>query len=436
MLRSDTFEQPIQPTGLNTSPLESHQHDGAGASTLLRYNSGGDFSMDEELSRIIGGDDTVGQNNESFLRRVSNSVRHGRSFSEKSARLSKDLKNPRSPSNRSIAGTDVGSPIAGSQSEEIFLLRNELRKERQRVSELESAARTAAAVKQVNTELSEKRSTMVVLDAQREIVLRELTVLTDHMEAEKRGGASGPLDLGKLSNHVLRELAESIQKLKDSYAPQIEALMQKRNDLTDELEAMNTQKEKSFQEFEQLSMKNAQLAELNNQLVHQIQELYKATEGQPRPDGLGISHSKQRSTNSIEVMKPSFNDYQGTMSTAHISEESEPATATVVPGPQVVSIRKGQPRKFNWKKGGQNVAKGVKGLKGAFMSSEGGQGQEGGGGLPRSQTQDPSRQGFGFFGNQRGKQGGKLSQADSVPVLAEAPADGMSPILRSRLISV
>ncbi|CAI7598240.1 unnamed protein product [Penicillium discolor] len=425
MLRSDTFEQPIQPTGLNTSTPESHQHDGAGASTLLRYNSGGDFSMDEELSRIIGGDDTVGQNNESFLRRVSNSVRHGRSFSEKSARLSKDLKNPRSPSNRSIAGTDVGSPIAGSQSEEIFLLRNELRKERLRVSELESAARTAAAVKQVNTELSEKRSTMVVLDAQREIVLRELTVLTDHMEAEKRGGASGPLDLGKLSNHVLRELAESIQKLKDSYAPQIEELMQKRNDLTDELEAMNTQKEKSFQEFEQLSMKNAQLAELNNQLVHQIQELYKATEGQPRPDGLGISHSKQRSTNSIEVMKPSFNDYQGSMSTAHISEESEPATATVVPGPQVVSIRKGQPRKFNWKKGGQNVAKGVKGLKGAFMSSEGGQGQEGGGGLPRSQTQDPSRQGFGFFGNQRGKQGGKMSQADSVPVLAEAPADAL-----------
>ncbi|KAJ5185448.1 Rho GTPase activation protein [Penicillium cf. griseofulvum] len=421
MLRSDTFEQPIQSTPLN----DSHTYDASGASTLLRYNSGGDFSMDEELSRIIGGDDTVGQNNESFLRRVSNSVRHGRSFSEKSVRLSKDMKNPRSPSTRSIAGTDVGSPIAGSQSEEIAWLRNELRKERLRVAELELAARTAADVKQVNTELSEKRSTMVVLDAQREIVLRELTVLTDHMEAEKRGGTSGPLDLGKLSNHVLRELAESIQKLKDSYAPQIEELMQKRNDLSEELEAMNTQKEKSFQEFEQLSMKNAQLAELNNQLVHQIQELYKATEGQPRPNGLGISHNKQQSTNSIEVMKPSFsNDYQGSMSTAHISEDSEPATATVVPGPQVVSIRKGQPRKFNWKKGGQNVAKGVKGLKGAFMSSEG-QPNEGGGGLPRSQTQDPSRQGFGFFGNQRGKQGGKMSQADSVPVLAEVAADAL-----------
>ncbi|OQE37810.1 hypothetical protein PENCOP_c009G03049 [Penicillium coprophilum] len=424
MLRSDTFEQPSQHTPLNTALLESHTHDGASGSSLLRYNSGGDFSMDEELSRIIGGDDIVGQNNESFLRRVSNSVRHGRSFSEKSVRMSKDFKNPRSPSTRSIAGTDVGSPIAGSQSEEISWLRNELRKERQRVAELESAARTAAAVKQVNTELSEKRSTMVVLDAQREIVLRELTVLTDHMEAEKRDGTSGPLDLGKLSNRVLRELAESIQKLKESYAPQIEELMQRRNDLSEELEAMNAQKEKSFQEFEQLSMKNAQLAELNNQLVHQIQELYKATEGQPRPNGLGISHNKQQSTNSIEVMKPSFSNEYQSMSTAHISEDSEPATATVVPGPQVVSIRKGQPRKFNWKKGGQNVAKGVKGLKGAFMSSEG-QPQEGAGGIPRSQTQDPSRQGFGFFGNQRGKQGGKMSQADSVPVLAEVAADAL-----------
>ncbi|CAG7916471.1 unnamed protein product [Penicillium olsonii] len=417
VLRSDTFEQPSHPTQLKTSNLDSSAPEGAGSPSLLRYHSGGDFSMDEELSRIINQDESAGPGGDSFLRRVSQSVRHGRSFSEKSVRTGKSEKNPRSPGGGSIAGTDVGSPIASSQSEEISWLRNELRKERQRVAELEAAARATADVKQVNTELSEKRSTMVVLDAQREIVLRELTVLTDHMEAEKRGGTSGPLDLGKLSNHVLRELAESIQKLKESYAPQIEGLIQKRNDLSDELEEMNIKKEKTFQEFEQLSSKNAQLAELNNQLVHQIQELYKATEGQPRPDGLGISHNKEKSRTSMEVVKPAFNDlHPSVVSTAHIHEDSEPATATVVPGPQVVSIRKGQPRKFNWKKGGQNVAKGVKGLKGAFLGSEG---QEGGGSLPRSQTQDPSRQGFGFFGNQRSKTGGKMSQADSVPVLAD-----------------
>lgn len=399
---------------------------GAGSPSLPQYTAGSEFSADEDLARLISDEQLAGQTSESFLRRVSNSVRHGRSFSDKSIRAGKESKRTRSPANGSLAGTDIVSPTAStSQAEEIAWLRAELRKERQRIAEMEGTLRVTADVKQVNTELSEKRSTMVVLDAKREIVLRELTVLTDHLEAEKRGAAGGPLDLGKLSNHVLRELAESIQKLKESYAPQIEELIQKRNDLSEELSNMNRQKEKSLQEFEQLSSKNAQLAELNNQLVHQIQELYRSTpDGQRGPSGLGItSHTKERSIPSIESMRPAINDLAPSVSTAHIMDEAEPttATATIVPGPQVVSIRKGQPRKFNWKKGGQNVAKGVKGLKGAFMSSEN---AEGGGSLPRSQTQDPSRQGFGFFGNQRNKQGGKMSQADSVPILAEAANGG------------
>ncbi|KAJ5091801.1 hypothetical protein NUU61_006671 [Penicillium alfredii] len=420
-MRNDSaVEQPKHSidASISTPPLESQRElDRADSPFMPRYNTG-EFSAGDEFSRVAD-DSVIGPTNESFLRRVSNSVRHGRSFSDKSVRIGRDGKHPRSPANGSV---DVGSPTtSASQAEEISSLRNELRKERQRVSEMESALRATADVKQVNTELSEKRSTMVVLDAQREIVLRELTVLTDHLEAEK-SGTSGPLDLAKLSNGVLRELAESIQKLKESYGPQIEELLQKRSDLSEELADMNRQKEKSFQEFEQLSSKNAQLAELNNQLVHQIQGLYKSSsDGQRGPNGLGISHNKERSTTSIEALKPAINDLSSSLSTANISEDVEPATATVVPGPQVVSIRKGQPRKFNWKKGGQNVAKGVKGLKGAFMSSE----NEGGGSLPRSQTQDPSRQGFGFFGNQRNKQGGKMSQADSVPALTEAAGGGL-----------
>ncbi|KAJ5802663.1 uncharacterized protein N7503_005113 [Penicillium pulvis] len=396
-------------TSGNTSLSDTRRPlDSAGSPSLPQYTSNSDFSQDEDLARFIGGDMS-----DSFLRfrTTSNaSNRHNRSMSDKSARTSKDIKNAY-PAN----GGDIGSPSAGTtQSEELAWLRGELRKERQRIAEMESALRATADVKQVNTELSEKRSTMVVLDAQREIVLRELTVLTDHIESEKRGGSDAPLDLGKLSNHVLRELAESIHKLKASYTPQIEELIQKRNDLNEELVEINRSKEKAFQEFEQLSSKNAQLAELNNQLVHQIQELYKTNHDHRGPNGLGISHNKDRSITSLEGMKPgSTHEIATSISTAHMHEDGEPATATVVPGPQVVSIRKGQPRKFNWKKGGQNVAKGVKGLKGAFM------GNDEPGGLPRSQTQDPSRQGFGFFGNQR-RPTGKMSQADSVPALSEA----------------
>jgi hypothetical protein len=297
----------------------------------------------------------------------------------------------------------------------------------QKITEMESVLKATADVKQVNTELNEKRSTMVVLDAQKEIVMRELTVLTEHLESEKRGGNSGPLDLGKLTNKVLRDFVESIQKLKDSFTPQIEELIQRRNEVAEELANVNRMKDKSFQEFEQLSSKNAQLAELNNQLVHQIQELYKANsiDGNRGANGLGIySHGKEKSLSSIDALRAA-SDLPPSVSTPNMSEEAEPAT--VVPGPQVVSIRKGQPRKFNWKKGGQNVAKGVtKGLKGAFMSSESNtSGTDNPTGLPRSQTQDPSRQGFGFFGNQRNKQTGtRMPQTDSVPALAEASPTG------------
>ncbi|KAI2790055.1 hypothetical protein POX_d05559 [Penicillium oxalicum] len=391
-------------------------------------SASGNVSLDSAASpsRLRSGDmDDDDQNSESLLRRISNGVRHGRSLSDRSIRLGKETKDLRSPAGSGSIGADFGSPTAGTtQAEEIAWLRSELRKERKRANDMEAVLNATADVKQVNTELSEKRSTMVVLDAQREIVLRELTVLTEHLEAEKRGAAGGPLDLGKFSNQVLRELAESIHKLKQSYSPQIEEMIQQRNDLTDELANLNRQKEKAFQEFEQLSLKNAQLAELNNTLVHQIQGLYKSTsDGQRGANGLGlISHGKDKSIGSLETLKPSIDGLTPSISTAHISDdiETQTATATIVPGPQVVNLRKG--KFMNWKKGGQNVAKGVKGLKGAFMSSEN---VETGGGLPRSQTQDPSRQGFGFFGNQRSKQGGKMSQADSTPVLTEVAAGGL-----------
>ena len=395
-------------------------------------------SLDED-AKVIGADDLyAGPNGESFLRRVSNSVRHSRTHSDKGVRITKEPRQPRSPVN---GGQDLTSPATPQRSfeslhEEISWLRNELQKERQRVverdqkiAEMHGRLNASADVRQADSELREKRSTMVVLDAQKEVVLRELGILTDHVESEKRSNeSSGVLDLGKITNPVLRDFAEAIQRLKESYTPQIQDLLQKRNNVAEELANVNRLKEKSFQEFEQLSSKNAQLADLNNQLVHQIQELYKANasagggEGNRGAVGLGIyAHEKDKPVTSVETVKPVLNDLGPSVSAANISEDVEPAT--IVPGSQVVSIRKGQPRKFNWKRGGQK-AKGVtKGIKDAFMSTESKESvpyssvpstQDSNSGTPRAQTQDPSRQGFGFFGNQRHRQGAaKMHPSDS-----------------------
>ncbi|KAL4934614.1 putative Rho GTPase activator Rga [Aspergillus undulatus] len=434
--RNDSYDQTKSRTRPNSIGAPQQQDAYAATGSPLRYNGGGDFSIDEDMARIMGSDEHPSQS-ESFLRRMSNSVRHGRSYSDKGSRLSRDNKWPKTPVNGSSPKFDVASTSSPEQAgaDEVAWLRNELRKERQRVNErdqriaeIESVLNATADVKKVNTELNEKRSTMVVLDAQKEIVMRELSVLTDHLESERRGGNSGPLDLSKLTNKVLRDFVESIQSLKESFTPQIEELVQKRNDAAEELSKINRMKDKSFQEFEQLSSKNAQLAELNNQLVHQVQELYKANnnDGARGANGLGIySNGKEKTLFSAEALKAA-GELPPPGSTPNMSEEAEPAT--VVPGPQVVSIRKGQPRKFNWKKGGHNVAKGVtKGLKGAFMSSESNTGTtDSAAGLPRSQTQDPSRPGFGFFGNQRNKQvGGRIPTSETAPTLSDTSPTGL-----------
>ena len=399
-----------------------------------------------------------------FLRRVSHSVRHARSYSDRGIRLSREQKWPKSPlagSSSPGVANDISSPTASSPEnrEELRWFRNESRRDKQKMTEmeqkileLEAAIEAKTSIKQMNTELREKRSTMVVLDTQKEIVVRELEVLTEHIAAAKRSG--DPLDVGNLSNAVLREFAESLQKLKDSYAPQIEELTQRRNDLTEEISNLTQLREHSFQEFEQLSLKNAQLADLNNQLVHQVQELRKANTGpaleliQPPTNGLGIyaqSHSsRSNSGTDVRDSRPSFTE--STMTGSTVVQENEVEPGTYLTAPQVVNMRKAQPKKFNWKKGGHNVAKGVtKGLKGAF-SSDGNRNQREGqylegipygamqqqeypsSSLSRNQSHDPARPGFvGFFGNQRGKQQTwKNSPNGSMPIINHEGGPGMS----------
>lgn len=387
----DPRAPPLPPSGHSRtrnesfSTLQSERHllEGQKSPGLPRYSAGGEFTMDEDMARIMAGDEPSAH--ESFLRRVSNSVRHGRSYSDKTGRLSKD-RWPRSPAvpNSSI-GQEISSPSTASPEhrDELAWFKNELRRERQktierekRIAELEQQLDSAANIKQVNSELREKRSTMVVLDTQKEIVIRELEVLTEHLAAAKHTGE--PFDVAKMSNTVLRDFAEALEKLKNSFAPQIEESIQKRNDLVDEIANLTQMKDKSFMEFEQLSSKNAQLAELNNQLVHQIQGLYKANSSaqaeqtKPSVNGLGIySHHKEKSNLSFDSreMRNMSTDLTN-IDSATTLQAGEAEPVTVLQGPQMVNIRKAQPKKFDWRKG-QKVAKGVtKGLKGAFSSTQ------------------------------------------------------------------
>lgn len=426
---------------------------------LPRYSAGGDFTMDEDMARILGGTD---ESSQSILRRVSNAVRlshgrtgseasisarhpggHARSVSETTTRTAQSPRWPKTPiiEDSSAAVRDISSPISihsPASGDDPALLRRQLRNSEQRVAELERQFMSEKDLKTLNKKLVEKRKTVSVLDSQTEIMIRQLEVLAGYVERAK--DSRQPINIAELEESSIKEFVQKLERLKQTMASAVESLHEERNDLLEEKNQIMADRDRALVEFEQLSSKNAQLADMNNDLTHQIQERFKAQSGNsidgPRPpmNGLGIyTHSKDKSNVSIHLddisSRPSNSSTVfgsvGSVGTYPQAMDQDAAMETaVLSAPHVVNIRKGQPKKFNWKKGGQTVAKGVsKGFKGAFYSEKQERnpqwaGQTGtnigmpydmtmapmdaqsaginSGSLPRAATADQSRQ-FGLF---------------------------------------
>ncbi|KAG9249294.1 hypothetical protein BJ878DRAFT_1691 [Calycina marina] len=423
---------------------------------LPRWSAGGDFTMDEDMARILGGTD---ESSQSLLRRVSNAVRHGRTSSDASlaarqsghgrsvSETTRSAQSPRWP-RTPIAELDnsgareISSPISIHSPisvDDPALLRRQLRNSEQRVAELERQFTTEKEMRCLNKKLVERRKTISVLDSQTEIMIRQLEALAGYVERAK--DTKTPINVADLEDSVIKDFVQKVEKLKQAVSAEIESLYETRNEISEDKDRIMADRDRALLEFESLSSKNAQLADMNNDLTHQIQERFKAQSAQnadsPRPmlNGLEIytHHSKDKSSSSVHVdessMRPStsttmFGSGSGNYPQS-MDQDSRMDPATVLEAPHMINIRKGQPKKFNWKKGGQTVAKGVsKGFKGAFASvqqpqNQQWQGQTGdsigmpynmtvapvegpaslqGGSLPRSATADPrGATGFGLF---------------------------------------
>lgn len=383
---TDTFTSPRAPpqpptvqhhkTNESISSAQSEaSREAYGAGGLPRYSHQGDFSMDEDFARLLGSQDGRDDKETGVFRRVSNAVsKHGRSFSDRGSVTSRGHK--KWPTNGSI---DISSPTVASPDtkEEGVNLRNELRRAQQRIAELEAeknglqeSMHSAADIKQANTVLREKRNTMAVLDTQREMVIRELEIMTEHLKKAKSN--QGNIEINQLKSDILKEFAGSLQKLKDNLGNQIEDLITKRSDLTEEISNLIQMKDKGFQEYESLTAANARLSAMNRDLVDNIQTNLKNNKkpGQNldvAANGLGIYNAQQKggkSEVSVDTQPiPHEHSY------ANLHDDTEATVAQ----PQVVNIRKtGKPTKFStWKKGGQAITKNVtKGFKGAFGSEQ------------------------------------------------------------------
>ena len=365
-------------TSESTSSVQSEaSRDAYTAPGLPRYSHQGDFSMDEDFARLLGSQAEKDEREAGVFRRVSNAVsKHGRSFSDRGS-INNSRGHKKWPTNGSV---DISSPTVASPDtrEESVNLRNELRRAQQRIAELEAeknglqeSMHSAADIRQANTVLREKRNTMAVLDTQREVVIRELEIMTEHLKQAK--DSNGAMDLNQLKSDILRDFANSLHKLKDQLSGQIEDLISKRAELTDEISNLIQMKDKGFQEYESLTSANAKLTATNREIVENIQKTLQSNKKSgsnfdASANGLGIYNPQLKGGRSD--MSVDTHGLPHEQSFANLHEHDSEATLAQ---PQVVNIRKtGKPTKFStWKKGGQAITKNVtKGFKGAFGSEQ------------------------------------------------------------------
>ncbi|KAK6828098.1 rho GTPase activator Rga [Apiospora arundinis] len=348
---------------------------------LPRWSSGGDFTMEEDMARILGTD----EGSSSILRRVSNAVRHGRTNSAEQSGATGRMGHTRSVSESTRATTSPHWPktpiledsLNGhghdmsslSTTDNPALLKRRLRNSENRVAELERQFTSEKDLKVINQKLEEKRKTVSVLDTQTEIMIRQLEVLAGYVEKAKDTGH--PVDLGDLEESAIKEFVQKLEKLKQSMSASLEQLHTERDELVEEKNRAVAERDRALLEFEQLSSKNAQLADMNNDLTHQIQERFKNHSNhqdmRSPMNGLGIYQQHKGSSNhSVSLDNNSIQT-----GTTLIPDQEEPI---VEQGPTVVNIRKGKVQKFSWKKGSkamaQNIAKGVNRTVGALQQPE------------------------------------------------------------------
>ncbi|KAF2723347.1 RhoGAP-domain-containing protein [Polychaeton citri CBS 116435] len=355
-------------------------------SPALPRQSADGFSVEEEMARIMSGDSKREKEDRtsSVIRKVSNAVRHGRSYSDRAAGAVS-----RTPGNGSVDlnGTPmiISSPImtASPNNRDVDHLKAQLARALNRITELETDKASlehrlngSSEIREVDSELHEKRSTMALLDTQKEMLIRQLESMTEHLE--KARNSEQPLDLSEFKSGSMNDYVKSIEKLSDKMSAQINDLMNERNALSNEIRDLVAIKDKAIQEYEEISAKNHQLHGMNQQIVQGMQQMYKENRGpnaaeptrSASTNGLGIYHPNAKMETPPPEMKQ-LNMVNTDGSLPNLMQESEAESAAILNAPQVVNIRKAaQPKKFTWRRNGEKIAKNVtKGIKGAFAQS-------------------------------------------------------------------
>jgi hypothetical protein len=264
--------------------------------------------------------------------------------------------------------SDYTSPTLLSSGDDPAVLKRQLRSSELRVAELEKQFSTEADLQNASKKLIEKKKMVSELDTQSEIMIRQLEVLTGYVEKARE--TKTPVDARQLEDSAIKDFVQKLERVKIEMSESIEHLHKERDLLVEEKTKVMADRDRALMEFEQLSNKNAQLADMNNDLTRELQGRMKNSSMDSKAlNGLGIYGDHKAASSSVNLDHASIST-----GPTLIAADEEPILET---GPTVVQVRKGQVKKFNWKKGSkglaQNVAKGVRGAVVAFQQNDRGE---------------------------------------------------------------
>lgn len=164
--------------------------------------------------------------------------------------------------------------------------------------------------------------------------------------------------MADVNSELIRGVTRELEDLKETLKSDIQALVVQRDQLMDDVENFGRLREQAIQETEQLNMKNAQLADLNNELTRRIQGQFKTSKGvPPNIPGLGIYDGSN--SDLLEIREN--NDKRGPApSAASVSTISTPGNEQPPDGAELGVAQTVAPyKKWIWKKPATHIMKGA-----------------------------------------------------------------------------
>jgi hypothetical protein len=177
------------------------------------------------------------------------------------------------------------------------------------------------------------------------------------------------LNPGELKSDLIRGLTRELEDLKATLKADIQALVAQRDQLMEDAENFGRLREQAIQETEQLNIKNAQLADLNNELTRRIQGQFKANKHQV--PGLGIYDGSTDLLDIKDLDKRSKVDTSSSLATIGMPYNETSDGTEVLVAQKVSTFKNGaQQKKFFWKKPGASIMKNAGKLSNRVFANE------------------------------------------------------------------